>query len=362
MQDEISAAIVDALARTLGAGGVAEAPASSKSTENIEAYELYLRGRYFWQRRGDDVLKAAELFEQATDLDPMFARAWSSRAAAHITIPTYTPEPSAIHDPLAEEFARKALSLDSSLAEAHAVIGEMSRKKRDWVDAEQHYQAAVAYEPSSSTAHLWYAEHLQCTGRIHKSLEHALIAYELDPLHPGTNQILSEVYESHREYEKQLSLADDSWDLGHPVGLLNRVEYYIREGEHDQARAYLDANADRLPPGFREFMTFRLNAYVNADGVMEYIAKANEVAGRRASFVIVDMVHFGMLDEAFERFGDTRDFNMNGWFDIWRSDMSPLRSDPRFVSFIENANWIKYWDEYGWPPFCERVDDEIRCH
>ena len=361
VQDEISAAIVDALARTLGAGGSAEALVSSKSTENIEAYELYLRGRYFWQRRGEDVLKAADLFEQATDLDPKFARAWSSLAAAHITIPTYTPARSEVHHPLAEQFALKALALDDSLAEAHAVIGELSRAKRDWIDAEEHYQAAIKHEPSSSTAHLWYAEHLQCTGRIDESLEHALIAYELDPLHPGSNQILSEIYESHGDNENWLRLANDAWDLGHPIGLLNIIEHHIRLGDYEEARATLENHEDKMPEGFYGYMTHRIDAYTETDGLIKYINKANEMTDRRATFIVTDLVHFGLIDESFERIGDARAYSMNGWFDLWRSDVSALRSDPRFLSVVENANWVEYWDAYGWPPFCERVDGEIRC-
>ncbi|MFB3077632.1 MAG: hypothetical protein ACE1Y4_06455, partial [Lysobacterales bacterium] len=117
IQDEISGQIVQALKVALGAGEQEAMAHAQKPTENLEAYELYLRGRYFWQRRGEDNIRhAIDLFEQATKLDPQFARAWSSLAAAHITLPTYSDAPVDEHYSQAVSVAQKALSQDDTLA------------------------------------------------------------------------------------------------------------------------------------------------------------------------------------------------------------------------------------------------------
>ncbi|MCH7895093.1 MAG: adenylyl cyclase, partial [Proteobacteria bacterium] len=161
IQDEISGHIVQALKIALGAGEQESMAHVQKPTENLEAYELYLRGRYFWQRRGEDnIRRAIGMFEQATALDPRFARAWSSLAAAHVTLPTYSDTPTDEQYPLAVFAARKALTLDDSLAEAYAVLGDMARVNKKWSAAQAQYLRAIASEPKNSTAHLWYGEHL----------------------------------------------------------------------------------------------------------------------------------------------------------------------------------------------------------
>ncbi|MCH7508600.1 MAG: hypothetical protein IIB68_01995 [Proteobacteria bacterium] len=173
IQDEISGQIVQALKVALGAGEQEAMAHARKPTENLAAYELYLRGRYFWQRRGEDnIRRAIDLFEQATELDPQFARAWSSLAAAHITLPTYSDALEDEQFPLAVSAAQKALMLDDTLAEAYAVLGDVARTDRKWTEAEAHYLRAIASEPKNSTAHLmvWRASalgrpHARCAGR-----------------------------------------------------------------------------------------------------------------------------------------------------------------------------------------------------
>ena len=171
IQDEISRQIVQALKIVLGAGEQEAMAPPQKLTENLQAYERYLRGRYFWQRRGEDNIRhAIDLFEQATALDPQFARAWSSLAAAHITLPTYSVAPPDEHYSQAASVAQKALALDDTLAEAYAVLGDVARADRKWAEAEAHYLRAIASEPKNSTAHLmvWRAPgfgrpHSRCT-------------------------------------------------------------------------------------------------------------------------------------------------------------------------------------------------------
>lgn len=195
IQDEIAGQIVQALKVALGAGEQKEPLRTQKPTENLQAYERYLRGRYLWQRRGEDNIRhAIDLFEQAIKLDPQFARAWSSLAAAHITLPSYSAAPVEEHYSQAASVAQKALALDDTLAEAYAVLGDVARSGERWAEAKVHYLRATASEPKNATAHLWYAEHLAVVGRKSDALEEILIAYRLDPLHPGTNVNLAWIY------------------------------------------------------------------------------------------------------------------------------------------------------------------------
>ncbi len=234
IQDEISAHIVDALRVALGAGEVIQT--ASRPTDNLEAYEDYLRGRHFWQRRGgDNIRKAIALFEKATAADPGFARAWSSLAAAHLTMPTYSDEPEDVHHPLALGYAEKALMLDPSLAEPHAVSADLLRVQNRWSEAEQHYLKAIELEPGNATGYLWYSEHLASVGKRELCLENAHVALELDPFNAGSNSMLAFGHELNGNMDlarKQLQVA---WDLGHPGAIFLMIEWDIMNGFTERA-------------------------------------------------------------------------------------------------------------------------------
>ncbi|MDH4019515.1 MAG: winged helix-turn-helix domain-containing protein, partial [Xanthomonadales bacterium] len=189
VQSEITKKIADALQAELTTDE--QRRIDARPTDNLQAYELYLRGRYLWQHRGaHNIRHAITLFEQATELDPQFARAWSSLAATHYTLPAYSDTPTSEHYPLAVSAAHKALVQDDSLAEAYATLGGLADMDGKWAEAETLFLLAIANEPMGSTAHLWYGEHLFKLGRLDDALEEALIAFQLDPLHPGTNAFL----------------------------------------------------------------------------------------------------------------------------------------------------------------------------
>jgi serine/threonine-protein kinase len=184
VQDDIARSIADALKLKLGARATALA-SSSHGTESLEAYDAYLRGRYFWNRRGaSNLRKALTYFEESIARDSGFARAYAGLAITYAILPEYTDNPPADGAARARAAARRALTLDTSLAEAHTAIGLTAVHAWDFRAGELEYARAIQLDPQYPTAHQWYGELLYHTGRVDSSLVEMRRAIALDPLAP----------------------------------------------------------------------------------------------------------------------------------------------------------------------------------
>jgi TolB-like protein len=362
IQDEISGHIVEALKVALGTGSTAYA--AEHATENLEAYQDYLKARYFWQRRGEDnILKAIDLFENATSADPGFARAWAGLATAHITLPVYSTRSPDLHFPLAAEHANHALSIDPTIADAYAVLGDIARQDKDYITAEQHFRKAIELEPKNATSHLWYTEHLMILGRIEPSLKHINIALQLDPLGPGTNAVASAVYESIDDQEARARFDRSAWELGHLGALADLIDTYVQARAYEKARQVVLENSEALGPDFRQGMLGYIEAYQDPSirsAFLESASRSAALAGR-PWYIVVPLTHWGDLDGAYDVALSTEP-GLNALMDVWRSDMGAFRKDPRFSQIIEKAGWAPYWDRYGMPAWCSRDGEHIVCN
>jgi TolB-like protein/DNA-binding winged helix-turn-helix (wHTH) protein/Flp pilus assembly protein TadD len=183
LQDEIAREITDAIQSSLGTRaptrGAAAGPAPAP-----DAYDLYLRGQFFFNKRTDaDLRAAASYFEQAVQHDSGFARAWAALADADVLGAVYSIGPPQALVARARAAALEALALDSSLAEAHAALALIVQNHDwDWATAEREFRQAIALNPNYATAHHWYAEHLMWRGRFDEALRESERARQLDPL------------------------------------------------------------------------------------------------------------------------------------------------------------------------------------
>jgi TolB-like protein/Tfp pilus assembly protein PilF len=151
------------------------------STENSEAYQLYLKGRYFWNKRTpQDTHKAIEYFQQAIEKDPGYALAHAGLADSYV-IPA-NPLPRLEANPKAKAAAHRALELDDTLAEAHTCLAYTSMLDYDWPVAEKEFRLALKLNPNYATAHQWYAEYLAAIGRPDNAIAEVKQAERLDPL------------------------------------------------------------------------------------------------------------------------------------------------------------------------------------
>src|SRR6202008_412919 len=158
---------------------------TKQDTQNPEAYELYLRGRYYWNKRtGPDMATAIDYFNQAIAKDPGYAVAYSGLADAYVVLPYYSGAASGEYYPKGNAAARKALELDSTLARPHAVLGGIETVYDwDFAGGEAEYKKAFELDPGDATAHSWYAlDSGLIGGREQEALAEINRAHQLDPL------------------------------------------------------------------------------------------------------------------------------------------------------------------------------------
>ena len=182
LQDDIARAIVTALRVRLSISPSTRVVATP--TRDLEAYDLFLKGRFAWSRRTEStIVESIRCFEQAIARDSAFARAHAGLADAYLNLPMYSDTPPAVAWPKAKAAATAALALDSSLADAHTSLAYGTAiYEWDWVNAESSFRRAIEADPSYANAHHWYGDFLAGRGRLAESLDEMRRAYELDPL------------------------------------------------------------------------------------------------------------------------------------------------------------------------------------
>jgi TolB-like protein/Tfp pilus assembly protein PilF len=170
---------------------------AAKPTDNPEAYDAYLKGRYFWNKRtGGDIRKAIEYFKQAIANDPNYALAYAGLAQAWMTLPSYSGGPPSECSPQAKAFALKALSLNEALSDAVAVLAAVKAEYDfDFSGARTDYKRAIQLNPNDATAHHWFAADVLASGGDHaRELAEMKRALELDPLSLVINTNLGNAY------------------------------------------------------------------------------------------------------------------------------------------------------------------------
>ena len=206
LQDEISRAVVRALRLRLGAGA---GTLVRRPTADLEAYDLYLRGRWFWNRRTVDGLRqSVSFFERAIARDSTLALAWAGLADAYILLgsPEYAGMLPSDAMPKGRAAAERALALDDELAEAHASLANvLENYDYDFAGAEREYLRAIEIEPRYPTAHQWYAFQLAAHGRFDESLAHMRQALELAPLDGVLQTSYARVLYFRRDFEASLA-------------------------------------------------------------------------------------------------------------------------------------------------------------
>ncbi|MGB9120640.1 MAG: tetratricopeptide repeat protein [Candidatus Angelobacter sp.] len=187
LQSEIAQEIGDEIQISLGDVNGAKAanhPGPTHSTASYEAYDLYLKGRYFWNKRTRPGFRqAASYFQQAIAKDPGYASAYAGLADTFGLMSTWYAAPQQEFMPKAKAAALKALTLDDSLAEAHASLALVAENyDYDWQAAEKEFRRAIQLNPDYATAHQWYAEYLGWQGRFDEALAESERARQLDPM------------------------------------------------------------------------------------------------------------------------------------------------------------------------------------
>lgn len=176
-----------------------------QNTENADAYQLYLRGRYHWNKRTPESMnRGIDYFKQALEKDPQYALAYAGLADCYALLGEYGKLPIKESAPLAKSAAEKAVALDNSLAEAHTSLAAVYEYEWNWAEAEKQYKLAIDMNPNYATAHHWYGVYLSSMGRFDESLPELKKALELDPLSLIINTGLGRMYCGARKYDEAI--------------------------------------------------------------------------------------------------------------------------------------------------------------
>ena len=343
VHDEIARTIVSTL-RTTFLADIAD-PTPRRYTDNVQAYSLYLKGRFCWNKRSQEgVREAIAYFEQAIDHDPGYALAYSGLSDSYGLQVDYRGVPVTEGYKLARRYALKALELDDTLPEAHTSLAwVLFAYDWDWAAAERSYRRALELNPAYATGHHWYSFVLLVTGQADQALVEAHTALELDPSSLSIRRGLGWLYYYTRRYEaavyhlrRAIAMNPTSEDTYRILGLV-----LTQQGAYDEAER-----------AFREAITLSPELSYATAGVAHVLA----LRGRRreaeallaqlearardhyVSPVAFCIVHLGLrnTDQVFtwlERAYQDR----RGWLTYLKVDpmLDVVKDDPRFAEFVK---------------------------
>jgi serine/threonine protein kinase/Tfp pilus assembly protein PilF len=200
-QKQISAEIAAHLREKLT--GAQKTQLTKGGTNNPDAYQNYLKGRYYWDKRTPEGLaKSKEFFQQAIDSDPNYAQAYVGLAEYYAVLPEYTYTPASEAVPKLKAAAERAVAIDETQAEAHAMLASANDREWNWAGAEREFQRALELDPNNARAHVLYGIHLEFLAKLQDAIVQMQRAIELDPLNLNGLDNLAEAYIYTRQYEQ----------------------------------------------------------------------------------------------------------------------------------------------------------------
>lgn len=334
LQDSIAQQVAMALSLELTPGE--RALLTKRETTNPDAYSAYLKGNYFWSKRGWAVVNAYEHFRKAIELDPSFAAAHAGLANLHATTENW---------PEAEIFAQKALELDETLAEAHATSGFIKMFRHwDWAGAERSLDRAIELNPNSANAHHWKGVYFSLRGRLSEAKTAMHQALQLDPLSLiitadiGQLHYFSDEYDEAIEYYNRALALDNTFEIARDY----LTQIYLTKGmEREAFNKILRLVEQSNTPGTKKLM-LTLQRTFDRSG-MKGLSKfhlqdilARPLTQKKPAVELAHIyLHLGDREEALkwlEEACEQRDF-MIAFIKV-HPFYDPLRNDPRFQSIV----------------------------
>ena len=311
-------------------------------TENGQAYQLYLRGRFYWNKRTPaDFLKSIDYFQQAIVLDPNYALAYTGVADAYTLLPQYTGSPPGDAIPKAREAALKALSLDDRLAEAHTAFGDILHYyDYDFAGAEREYKRAIDLNPNYATAHQWYGELLVQLGRRDESIGQMRRALEIDPFSLIVNRAYGESLLFGGRHDEAIVQLKKTVDLDPNFAGVHdalssayqfKGDYASSVAEFARARELYGQNDiaslarnSFAKGGYPAFLAAMTDEHRPPDLPSHFVAKLLAIAGAKDRAI-------AELNKSYEK----REYYLCYLKVDQRFD--PLRTDPRFVDLMRRV-------------------------
>jgi TolB-like protein/Flp pilus assembly protein TadD len=313
---------------------------------NREAYLAYLEGRYFWNKRTEDgFAKAITLFQRSIEIDPTYAPPYAGLADCYELLgsaPYSTLSPKEAF-PKAEAAARKALELDSTLAEAHVPLG-YSQLVYEWnfPEARKEFEKALQLRSGYATAHQFYGYYLTAVGKSDEAIAERKKALELDPISPLLHSALGEAYYHARQFAVTIDQNHQALELdpGYAIALVNIGRAYEQMGMHQQARDAFQRILTYAPedPAILALMGHEYAVSGDKVNANKILAKMTEISARKyVPAVYFATVYTGLnqKDEAFHWLDKAYEERCEYLVYLGSEPLAdPLRGDPRFSRLL----------------------------
>ncbi|HUI11777.1 MAG TPA: protein kinase [Bacteroidota bacterium] len=316
----------------------------ARPTSSTEAYTAYLKGRHHWNRRTpEDLHQAVDYFKEAVALDPSYALAYAGLAESYTLIPEYAWEPAPEMFRLADEAARRALALDPSLGEAHAVSGLIKMDQLHYAEAEEELARAVALSPGNASVHQWYSLTEGFRGKLGPSLEEMKKARDLDPLSLVINADIAYDQMFLKDYDGAVDQFNKTLDLDprFVVALSGLAETYALKGAGSQAvgaaeRARALAPRDPLVLGILGFAYGRNGQNDSARSVLDTLLAMSARSADIGYFVAFVYAGLGDREETLRWLSKSVD---ESEIHVRSIKIDPswddVRGDPRFAAMVK---------------------------
>jgi len=346
LQQQIAGDIAEKLRSRLT--GTEKQQVTKQGTQNPEAYQLYVKGRYYWNKRTNaDIKTAVSYFNQAIEKDPGYALAYSGLADAYASLGSFGGSPDEVV-PKSNATAEKALELDPTLGHPYAVLGSNKAEYSwDFAGGESDYRKAIALDPGDATAHQWFSLDLSAIGgREQEALDEANRAYQLDPLSPIMGIAQAVAYASGRQFDKAIEVCKkiiaDNPTFGRAYSTLGSAYW----AEHKYSEAIQEWKTGAQLEGDKNYseVAAALDVGYRSGGKVGALRKAIEVqlaqiknnSGYVSPYGIASYyADLGDNEHAFEWLDTAYHQHDSGLLGI-RTDpaFDSMRSDPRYAELV----------------------------
>ena len=320
---------------------------TKRYTEDAEAYRLYLKGRYHWNKRNpEDLQKAVEYFRQALDKDPAYSLAYAGLADTYPYLSFFHVVPPRVAMPKAKTAAAKALEIDDNLAEAHVSLGYVSfTYDGDWSAAGKHFEQALALNPAYSGAHTFYAFYLSSLGRSEEALAVAKRALDRDPASSAVSHSLAVQFYLARQFEQAIEQAHNTLEMDAHFAISYEVlgEAYLSKGMYREGLLALKqfSALSRSSATSRALLGYSLARLGEHSAALRIIEELE--AGSKQRFVpalLFALVYAG-LDDQDQTFSWLEKAYEERFYRVAYLKVEPLwdrlRPDPRFVDLLRRV-------------------------
>jgi len=346
IQEEIARAITESLKFKLTSSD--HISLARHPTENIEAYNLYMRGRYFWNKYSKEwVLKAIEVFQEAIQIDSYYALAYCGLADAYFRLSNVHFPPREVM-PKAKEAALRAAEIDDNLADAHSSLGLVKvYYDHDWIGAEAEFRKALKLDPNLVSAHQRYGSYLTFMGRFEESIRHYETALELDPFSLQINMNLATTYYLRGEYDRAVNHLNKTSELEPNYMPTHFVlgSAYVQQGRLEEAIEQfqfiykMDEEA-YIALGFMGYAHGLNGQRAEAETLLSILQDISERRYISPYSLLLIHLALGPLERVFQLLEQLYE-ERNDWL-VWLKvspELKKLRNDPRFQDLLRRIGF-----------------------